>query len=186
MLTQFANCLQGLIFDFADKGQSMILGSFLCVYCLVLFIMTTKWVVQAPIALLISQASLYIANHPSDQSDFGEILSILILNSVLPTLIFMTSYSQQSTKISLFMQKMKEAISQIEMKNIMKMVPQAILIIDDQNEEVLHFSEAFLSLFGQSVETILPQQIFEIKEATEQDNVESPLKGKPIIKPKGL
>ena len=36
------------------------------------------------------------------------------------------------------MSKMSEALSQIEMKNILKMIPQALFFIDEANEEVLH------------------------------------------------
>ena len=43
IITQLAPCLQTLMFDLGLKTNMLITGSFIVVYCLVLFTMTTKW-----------------------------------------------------------------------------------------------------------------------------------------------
>lgn len=50
-------------------------------------------------------------------------ISVVILNTFLPTLIFFTSFSLHRTRLQLYLSKMSDAISQIEMKKILTMIP---------------------------------------------------------------
>lgn len=98
--------------------------------------------------LIISQAGLYLTNQVGLDSDYGDIISVVLLNTFLPTLIFFTSFSLHRTRLSLYLSKMSEAISQIEMKKILKMIPQALFFFDESKEEVMHESDAMMTFFG--------------------------------------
>ena len=60
------------------------------------------------------------------------------MNTFLPILLLSVSLSLHQTKLSLYLAEIRQTISQIEMQNILKMIPQALFFIDDANEEVLH------------------------------------------------
>jgi hypothetical protein len=68
----------------------------LIVYCVVLFVLTTKWIVQAPFALVTAQIGLYMTNSV-DSLTGSEIFGAIILNTLLPLLIFCISYSLNRT-----------------------------------------------------------------------------------------
>ena len=78
----------------------------------------------------------------------SEVFGAIILNTLLPLLMFFISYSLYKTQVKLFLSKMSEAISHMEMKKILKMIPQALFFIDETNEEILHQSDAMLTFFG--------------------------------------
>ncbi len=96
-----------------------------------------------------------------------DIYGVFLINSVLPFLVALVSFSIYRTSVSLYLSKLSEAMSQIEMKNILKIIPQALFFVDEAHEEVLHQSDAMTSFFGQSVEKILPAKIFSVKETNE-------------------
>ena len=91
-----------------------------------------------------------MANSPSTREGH-EIFGAVILNTLLPILILCSAYSSHKSRTRLYLSKMTEAISQLELKNILKMIPQAIFFIDDATEEVLHESDAMKAFFGESV-----------------------------------
>lgn len=108
--------------------------------------MTTKWIVQAPFAFTISQIGLYIAlqahfddNTNVDRSDMtqSELIGSILLNTYLPVLMLFVSFSLQRNKVYLYLSKIREAISQIEMHKIIKMVPQALFFVDERTEEIM-------------------------------------------------
>ena len=88
------------------------------------------------------------------------------MNTLVPVLVLCIAYSSLRQRTALYLSKMREAISQLELKNVLKMIPQAIFLIDDATEEVLHESDAMMALFGQTVENILSERIFEAKRVT--------------------
>ena len=75
-------------------------------------------------------------------------MGVVVLNTFLPLLMFCLSFSLLKTKLSLYISKMSEVMGQIEMKNILKMIPQALFFIDETYEEILHQSDALVSLLG--------------------------------------
>ena len=88
---------------------------------------------------------------------------MIILNSLLPLLILCISCSVYRNRANFFLSRITEAISQLELKNILKMIPQAIFFIDEATNEVLHQSDAMETFFGQSVDKMLNDRIFEVK-----------------------
>lgn len=99
------------------------MGSFIVFYAVCLFALITKWILQAPFALLVSQISLYLVNSIDTDMEKTKILGVLLVNSLLPVLMTFISYSLFHTKVSLYLSKMSGVMSQIEMKNILKMIP---------------------------------------------------------------
>lgn len=137
MLTQLASCWQTHLFDLGPKGTSLILGSFLLIYCLCQFTLTTKWIVQAPFALLVSQAGLFLVNQINGDLSTTDIISVLLLNTLVPVFIFSVSFVLNKTKVSQYLSTISEATSQIEMSKILQMIPQALFFYDEDREEVL-------------------------------------------------
>ena len=175
MLTQLATSLFAVFFELGQKAELLLLVSLLVWYCLCQLALVTKWIIQAPLALLISQVGLYLVNRPGQAmgeeveatESAGATLSVIVLNSFLPLFVLFVSFSLQQMKLNLFLTKMGEAINQIEMRKILKMIPQALFFFDERREEVLDQSDALLSFFGQSVEAIFQAEIFELKEVDE-------------------
>ena len=128
MLTQLAACLQTQMYaELGDKSVYLIQGSFVIFYCLILFTMVTKWCVQAPLIFMIAQIGLYIINivwkEEEGKGDWSDIFGVIILNTVLPMLVLCIACSAYKTKMSLYLSKMNETISQIELSNVLKMIP---------------------------------------------------------------
>ena len=146
------------------------------VYCLALLTLTTKWVVQAPLNFVISQIGLYIANSIGTNASKSAVFGCLILNTFLPLVIFFISFFVFKTKVSLYISKMSEAISVLEIQKILKMIPQALFFIDESKDEVLHQSDAMKAFFGQPIEKILPVNIFEVKDSTAQQDKQDEIK----------
>ena len=165
MLTQIAACLQTQLYDMGEKGRTFIIGSCLIIYCVVLFTLTTKWAVQAPFAFFASQVCLYLANGIGSDTKTSDVMGVVVLNTFLPLLMFCLSFSLLKTKLSLYISKMSEVMGQIEMKNILKMIPQALFFIDETYEEILHQSDALVSLLGQDIKDVLSYRIFEDKDS---------------------
>ena len=78
-----------------------------------------------------SQVGLYTINQIGFDGTRSDFVSVLILNTLLPLLIFFVSFSIHRTRLSLYLSKMSEAISQIEMKKILTMIPQALFFFDE-------------------------------------------------------
>ena len=119
--------------------------------------MTTKWIAQAPFAFIVSQIGLYIAlqahfeekvNEESSDMTHSEIIGSILLNTYLPVLMLFVSFSLQRNKVYLYLSKIREAIGQIEMHKIIKMVPQALFFVDDRTEEIMQQSKAMKAFFG--------------------------------------
>lgn len=119
--------------------------------------MTTKWIVQAPFAFILSQIGLYIAlqahfdekdNVDSSDMTESEFIGSILLNTYLPVLMFFVSFSLHRNKVQLYLSKIREAVSQIEMHKIIKMVPQALFFVDERTEEIMQQSKAMKAFFG--------------------------------------
>lgn len=98
----------------------------------------------------------------------SETYSVFLLNSALPLLVLCLGYSNLRSQTDLYLSKMNEAISQLELKNLLQMIPQATFVIDDATEEILLESDAVISFFGQGVQNVLSDPIFEAKRVAKQ------------------
>lgn len=134
----------------------------LTVYCLALLVLVTKWVVQAPIAFILCQVGFYLANPVEKAEKKIEVFVIVVMNTFLPLVVFCVSYAVHRNKIDLYLARMGDAIGQMELQKILKIVPQPLFLLDETNDEVLFQSDAMKTCFGQSTENILPARIFEI------------------------
>ena len=123
LLTQLAALVQPAFFKLSPKAENLLQNSFLLVYCLCQCALTTKWYLQAPFALLVSQVGLYLTNQLDLDGPASDVTCTVLLNSLLPTFIFGVSKSLHLSKVSLFLAKMSEAISQIETDKILQMIP---------------------------------------------------------------
>ena len=64
-----------------------------------------------------------MANGIGSDTKTSDVMGVVVLNTFLPLLMFCLSFSLLKTKLSLYISKMSEVMGQIEMKNILKMIP---------------------------------------------------------------
>lgn len=123
----------------------------------------TKLLVQVPISLAISQVALYTTNTLGGAETLTDAFSVLSVNSLLPLLILCVAGSLVSSRTDAFLSKIAQANNIIELKSILKSVPQAIFLIEDATDEVLFQSDEVEAQFEQRAELMLQDPIFEVK-----------------------
>lgn len=69
------------------------------------------------------------------------------MNTFLPLVVFFVSYATHRNKIDLYLARMGEAIGQMELSKILKILPQPLFLLDETSEEVLYQSDAMTSCF---------------------------------------
>ena len=67
----------------------------------------------------------------------SEVFAAVIVNTLLPILMFCVSYSLQKTKLQLYLARMGEASCRLGLERVLKIIPQALFFIDEKNEEIL-------------------------------------------------
>ena len=148
LLAQSGFCLQLVFSPLGEQVEQLVLASVLMTHAAAQFCLNTKWFLHAPLHFALCQVGLYLVNRVDTLEDSKEIVAAVMLNSVTPLATALASFQVTRTQVLLFMQKMRELVAQLEMKGVIRNVPQALFFMDEESEEVLYQSEALKAYFG--------------------------------------